>query len=259
MTRKIGINEIQKIETAMLREVDRILRQHNITYYLCCGSVLGAIRHKGPIPWDSDLDIVIPFSEFTRAYQFLKKEISAPFFIDDYMVTKRFGRLVPRVGLQGNSSLYLHVDIFPLVGVPEDRKLLYRFHRKSTMLNRIMYYKHVRKQMVKPYKRPLLAILQLLLGLISDKLIVEVFMRHCGKYSYDNAKYVMNPTGHYGLKNVIEKTIFGQPQYVEYDGIYAPIPEKYDIYLSHYYGDYMKYPAQKIQEKGLQFSIEIND
>ena len=80
---KINITQIQKIENEMLRETIKILGRNGITFYMCCGSVLGTVRHGGPIPWDTDMDILIPFNMLEKARNCLESELSDRFCLDD--------------------------------------------------------------------------------------------------------------------------------------------------------------------------------
>ncbi len=259
MKRLIGIKEVQKYETAILKEIDRIFKFHQIVYYMGYGSLLGAVRHKGPIPWDTDMDILIPYSQFETAVYILKKELPKEYIIDDPSNTKGYNLLFPRVGLRNNSSLYLHVDIFPLVGVPDKKIAQIKYHKKSTIYNVTYEYKHKKSNSKKIYKRWVVKILNYLLAFIPKKPYINLFKKHCGQYSYEKSNFVMNPCGHYGMKNVLEKRIFGNPKYLIYDGIFVPVPEEYEYYLKHYYGDYMSLPSKDVQLKGLQFTMEINE
>ena len=74
-TRIIDIKEIQSLETEMLSHVNRICKKHNITYYMHAGTALGAIRHKGPIPWDDDVDIIVPINEIDFFVDIMRKEL----------------------------------------------------------------------------------------------------------------------------------------------------------------------------------------
>ena len=89
----INIHQIQRIELEMLRETDAILRKNGIRFYMCCGSVLGTVRHGGPIPWDTDMDLLIPADQLNRARDCLEKELSPRFCIDDLQKNKKYCKL----------------------------------------------------------------------------------------------------------------------------------------------------------------------
>ena len=118
---------MQKVETALLREIHEICKRHGIKYTLACGSVLGAVRHGGPIPWDSDTDISISFDDYDRFCEALINELPEWAELDGYKMSRKdYHRYFARVALRGVDSILLHVDIFPNVGMPDspEKKLI---------------------------------------------------------------------------------------------------------------------------------------
>ena len=66
MNKLLSIDEVKQTELSILDYIDSVCKQHNITYYLAYGTLLGAIRHKGFIPWDDDIDIYMPRKEYDK-------------------------------------------------------------------------------------------------------------------------------------------------------------------------------------------------
>lgn len=118
--KSIGLNEVQKIETEILSEVDRICKKSDLKYYLLCGSALGAVRHGGPIPWDSDADIGIPLEQLDIFLDTLKDQINEKFYISFCKFDKHSPALHPEIFAKGIDGRVLHVDVFPLFGMPDD-------------------------------------------------------------------------------------------------------------------------------------------
>lgn len=79
---KLTIQEIQTIETEMLKEVHDICERNGIDYFLAYGSVLGAVRHGGPIPWDTDLDIIVPIDQFSKFENLMYEELPEKFYLE---------------------------------------------------------------------------------------------------------------------------------------------------------------------------------
>lgn len=108
----------------IMDEVDRICRIHNIRYYLFFGSLIGAVRHKGFIPWDDDLDIVIERSEYNRLMKILPKEINDKFYLKWYNTEKKYYHTFAKVCLKNTLFMEnqydkgepegIFIDIFPL-------------------------------------------------------------------------------------------------------------------------------------------------
>lgn len=244
---KLTINELQVIETEIVKEIAEICKRNNIDYFLHCGSALGAIRHGGPIPWDSDVDIIVPYNQYEKFIMTMKKELSEKFYLDYYDTNTFFTPMFPRIGLKGYSTAILHVDIFRLIGTSKVKKEQLHLTKKASFLSKIHYLKIAKEKYrgkIKNIKKISLFIYRILLSPISLMRIREEFNSLCNLYPYNKATYVTNPGGHYGVKNIVPKSYYGKGTYVSYAGIEAKIPEQYDVYLQHYYGDYMQLPPE---------------
>ena len=77
----VDLRKLQLTELDILLEIDRICKKHDIRYFLDAGTLLGAVRHKGFIPWDDDIDILMPLSEYKRFCRAAKKEMREPYFL----------------------------------------------------------------------------------------------------------------------------------------------------------------------------------
>lgn len=126
------MNELQKIEFDMLKEVVRVCSELKLTYYLVCGSALGAIKYRGFIPWDDDMDIALP----RRDYEIFIKEAQAllpeNLFLQNYHTEPSFPQIFSK--LRNSETTYIeksvsklpvnhgvYIDIFPLDEYPSDR------------------------------------------------------------------------------------------------------------------------------------------
>ncbi len=251
-SRMIGIEEIQNLETQMLEFIDKVCKENNITYYIHAGSALGAIRHGGPIPWDDDVDIIVPITEMDNMIDALNKNMPEKYRLYNKEDNEYNQILFPRLCLNNNHPMTAYIDIFPLVGLPDDPKKQIAFSKKSDLINKYyrLKYKNVRSTR-NILKRMVVFVIKQFVCLVPFKCWQRAFERHISKYPYENAEYVMNPCGMKGAKNIIKKSIYGTPVYVKYCELELPIANKYDEYLKHYYGDYMKYPDESIVQKGL--------
>jgi len=244
---KLTLKELQAIETEIVGEISRLCSYNNIDYYLHCGSALGAVRHGGPIPWDSDVDIIIPINQFENFLKAARKGLSEKFFIDYYDTNNNYPTLFPRIGIKGYSTFMLHVDIFRLVGVSSNKNRQKRFSKKAKFLLQIFRIKTNLKEYYgnKVSLKMRLGgwILKPVCYFIPRTFIIRSFERLCNKYPYDEAKYVTNLSGGYGTRNVQKKSIYGNGTTLKYSGFDVKVPERYHEYLEHYYGDYMQLPA----------------
>lgn len=253
----IGLKEMQIVETLILKNVVEICEKNDIDYYFVCGSALGVVRHQGPIPWDSDTDIGIPYYQIENFISCFDKDGDKRFHVESYTKDKSYHKLFPRVTVKGADSTNLHVDVFSFVGLPNTHEEQLEFSKTSDNFN-----KQFKLKKFKGYKQssPIIKIARFFITNFYPKSankLYKDFDAHCMKYDYEKSKYVMNPCGHYGMKNVIEKTLLGKGIKKEYSGFMVNIPEKYDEYLKHYYGDYMKYPSEEVQRRSDNITVAI--
>ncbi len=258
----ININQIQSIENEMLKEALSILEKNHIPFYMCCGSVLGAVRHKGPIPWDTDMDILIPLPQLEAARNHLEKELSNRFCIDDLRNNKGYKNFFPRIAMPNTCSDTLHIDLFPIMGLPDDKdeqmEICKQIEKRQNVMIRL---KHMRSNISHPnfIKNIIGRAIEIFCSPYSKKKLTEQYYKLISKYDYSSANYVMNACGHYGSKNIFEKDVFGTPVMVPYCDFEAPIPEKWDFYLRRYYKDYMKLPPEEERNFWMNFTLEIDD
>lgn len=259
---QINIQQIQAIENAMLKETIEILNRHNIPFYMCCGSVLGTIRHQGPIPWDTDMDLLIPSHLLEQARDYLEAELSDRFCIDDLKNNKKYKNMFPRVALPHSPSDTLHIDLFPLIGLPDDEKEQHKIcdiimKRQKTFV----VHKHMRQNIRHSnfVKNAIGLAIEIFCSPFSKKTLWKQYQKIVMKYPYDGAKFVMNGCGHYGAKNIFEKEVFGTPVWKPYCDMQVPIPEQWDFYLKRYYKDYMSFPPEEERNFWLAFKLDIDE
>lgn len=262
MVKELKINEIQKIETEMLRIIDNICVVNGLNYYLVCGSVLGAIRHNGPIPWDYDVDITVPYPELEHFCSVMQEELKDTdycIYIPGETNVPENITTFPRIALKNVDPRKLHIDVFPQIGISSDKDqqefLVKRLTKTKTM------YRDKRKSKIQPNRniKSILGSLLLKIKTINydEDLLLQEFQELCSTYDYKTAEYVTNPCGHYGLKNIVPKKYFGMGKRVPYLDMLLPVPECAEKYLTHYYNDYSQYPDEEVISKRLNYKIHI--
>ena len=250
-----ALRDVQLIQLNMLLKVDEICRQNNIRYYLIGGSALGAVRHKGFIPWDEDIDIGM----FRKYYdQFL--DIAGKFLGNEYFLqTNRTDPHYhgPYAKLRANNTTFIEneskylgakvhqgifIDIFPLDNVPDNELLL----KLQLMLVRFLLsvaFARANNYPVNRYKRYIKKMYSIpFLKLMKKKTFDEIINRVASFYKNKDTSRIANLFGRYREKEVVPKYYFGKAEYLEFEGYKFPVPEYYDEYLKKVYGDYMKLP-----------------
>lgn len=231
----------------ILMSIDNVCREHNLRYYLWAGTMLGAVRHKGFIPWDDDLDIAMPRRDYDLLMQNAKEWMPKPFevvaFETDNEYPLPFAKiqdssttLIERVHLRYLGGIYL--DVFPLDGMPQN-KIKCRWHFiKYQWYKKMLYFVHR-----DPYRHghgiscwlPLLCRKMYTMPQLQQKL------RDLQKqWNYDDCELIVDHDD--GLKGIMSKSILGKPTNINFEGKEVMGVEDADKYLSQKYGDYMTIP-----------------
>ena len=141
---KLTLKEIQEVETEMVREISRICKEHKIPYFLHCGSALGAVRHHGPIPWDSDVDVIVPYHRCRDFCDAMRRNLPEKFCLYFHDTDPHYVALFPRIGLAGYSSKIMHVDVFRLIGISSIKWKQNLFTGLTSLLKKMSYFKKVK-------------------------------------------------------------------------------------------------------------------
>ena len=121
---KDELREIQLKELALLKEVKRICKKYRLRYFLCGGTLLGAVRHQGFIPWDDDIDIMMPREDYEQFIRMASEEWQDYYYTNSarpdcitHVVDKK--TTIIRTNCMKERRENLCIDIFPLDGMPK--------------------------------------------------------------------------------------------------------------------------------------------
>ena len=247
---KIGNYDLKQLQDVMLQimiATDRVCRKNNIRYILAYGTMLGAIRHHGFVPWDDDMDITMPREDYDKFVKIANSELPEGFRFECYENTKdypyNFGKIRAvntlfkekfTASLNINHGVY--IDVFPAdyVRASDYRKRLKHIHR----LTAIKYYKlgisHVRKPIQKLKYLPFAGFHVNTINMAIDKQL---------RYCYGKSDKLQNIC-HFYFKNdyVLDKTLFTDVIETPFEGQMFFVPRDYDAFLKARYGNYMTLP-----------------
>lgn len=249
--------KLQAVELELIAEVDRICKKNGISYLMVGGTMLGAIRHKGFIPWDDDADIGFLRSEYDRFLKACAEDLDhEKFFVQDcrqsngyrwgYGKLRRKGSEFVRLGQEHMPySQCISIDLMPFDGVP-DNWLLRRIHYFMCFVFRKIFWSEVGK---KNEKNCILRALYQLLSFIPEKFIYKRYQRFIDFSNKRERKLVRI------LTFPTPKKCFGycRKWYVElaeyeFEKLKLPGARDYDDYLTVKYGKYMELPPKEKQK-----------
>ena len=248
----VDLDDIHSVLIEILDEIDRICKKNNIKYFLSGGTLLGAIRHKGFIPWDDDIDIWMTRKNFNRFKKAIKTDLDEKYFPEDYFsnikcplsilkIEKKGTRFVEGIFEGLDISHCIYVDIFPLDNIwnplyslqtailiklqsVRDFKLRKNGAENASVLKKIIYG---------------------MCPLILCTALTELTMRFFNIFPLK----LQNQLSHRGrywpkfVRREIEDLIDA-----EFEGKMYPVPRQYDKILKECYGDYMKLPPEDKQQ-----------
>ena len=247
------LRKLQMIELEMLLEVDRICKKHGIHYNIIAGTMLGAVRHGGFIPWDDDVDVAMLRPEYDRFREICGKELDASrFYFQDHVITPGY-----RWGygkLRRKDTLFLRehqehmpyeqgvfIDVFPMDQVPDSRFGRTRVNLKCFLVRKLLWARVGKKAERSGAARFLFSLLdripeEKIKGML-DRLISE-----SGKQAGEWVRILMFPTPNreYGYK----KRWYAGEETVTFEGLSFPGTAFGDEYLSFKFGNYHELPPE---------------
>lgn len=255
---KLSFDEIKSLQTDILIATVDFCEKHNLKYFLAYGTLLGAIRHKGYIPWDDDIDIVMPRQDYNTFIETFNKEnkgthyLAIPPFKGNHTIlkvadTRTFIQSVVYKDMR-KKGCYRTIDIFPLDGVPEDYEKYKEWYQK---LHEI-YYGFYRKQQA--FSGGIKSRIKLLITKLRNHAYLpkSSFRKQSKKlhsqYSYENCQYIgaIESTAN-SIKNKVKKEWYDEYILVDFEGHKLRAPKNYHEILSSLYGDYMECPPVEQQ------------
>lgn len=246
----IELNEIRKIQLKILDTIVEFCNGNGLEYFLAYGTLLGAVRHKGYIPWDDDIDLVMPRPDYEYLIaNFITTHYSLLFFENDHNFPYAFIKvcdnrtlLIEQTDLQC-PTLGVNIDIFPLDGLPSERKRQTKLFSLLKFKDNILNIKKISLSRSRGLHKNLILFLgKIAFFWINDFWINRSINVTAQKYTYQTSMEVGNLVSYYGIEEIFDKEIFLNKKKLEFEGKHYFVPGNFDIYLRTVYGDYMQLP-----------------
>ena len=245
--KEIQIEEQKRIQLDILDDVARFCESHDINYFLAYGTLLGAIRHKGYIPWDDDIDIIMPRPDYDKFMSSFDKESGSRYStlceVRDKGYNCCFGkvhdnRTIFQEEYSKKSSFGVFIDVFPFDGYASHNQM----KRCSLLTNLLKMKLNVWYKERSFLKNVMTYIGKVTLFPLSIHTILKYMDRNARKLSFQESKKVCS---FFGKQPVFDKELYEEYVYAKFENHDFRIPKNYDKVLSIEFGDYMELPPEK--------------
>ena len=246
----ISLDELKQYQLHMLDALAEVCEEHGIHYYLDGGSLLGAVRHQGFIPWDDDIDIIIPHPDCVKLMEITKGKIGDYLFVApniDGIYPAEMWKMydtsvIIESDLGGTSSIHnffpIFMDIFPMEGLPDTEEETAKWYRKVMFFRKLLnssngsvwHGKTLARKLFHGFMRPVTK-------LIGVKVIFAQLQKAKERLEFDEATWVGNMSGpvHTVDSRVLKKD-WMRPEKLLFEGKYYSVPGNYKQYLTQLYG-----------------------
>jgi len=264
------LRQLQLLEFEILLEIKRICEKHSIPFILIAGTLLGAVRHNGFIPWDDDIDIGMLRENFDRFCKIAPDELSEKFFLQTPETDITCGNYCcARIRLEGTKFITntnpknakhngFFVDILPFDNIPDlyiQGSLYWNIFNVFIRVYwfRLGYHPHPKSLMA----RIIMHFGRLLCIPIPTSTLRNFLEIYHKKYEKIDSKYVVILLGSWGFRRErhLRETVI-KTTLLPFEGTLMPVPENYDLFLREQYGDYMLFPPA--EERKMRHAVEID-
>ena len=258
--KELTLDEIKCVELDILKKFDELCKDNNFEYSLAYGTMIGAVRHKGFIPWDDDIDVFMKREDYEKLLSLMYDdgtyEIKSYRYSNNYyypfskMVDKRTSLTEP---WRCEKNMGVYIDIFPLdlYDVKSEDEIA-AVLKKATKLFNSAYYMGHRLSHHKSFSvRYLVKLAYLLVTYPFKKYVIKRAEKFAMKYTTGNYRVMLEQIS---ASAFIEAEYFDGIEYTEFENTSFPVYKNYDYILKNEYGDYMQLPPKESRKSNHYFT-----
>lgn len=263
---EINLDQIKQIEIEILKHIDSFCKEKSITYFMGYGSLLGTIRHSGFIPWDDDIDLLMPREDYEKFrttfaggshYRFVDRNNRHdwPYVFGKVIDTKTEMEEID----YKSGKIGVYVDIFPIDGLPKGS-----FMRRTHMLKvQLLHYILITVQKnnlagSSGFRSVIKRLLYPVGKLWGMNNIIKYIDKTIKKYTFNNSDFVASQsTNVYGMREIMPRDWFLYEQTHNFENMAVVIPKSYNEILTKIYGNYMKLPPTEKQISHHHYRIKF--
>ena len=254
----IDLNELRKLQLEVMQSIHDFCTKNNIHYSISGGTLLGAVRHKGYIPWDDDIDCMMPRPDYERFVRTFNENNESEYKVISSYNDKYFFQPFAKVvntktilierGDRPQPNLGVYVDVFPIDGLPNDeekRENYWSWIAKKKNFSTVVYSKRNLKE--HGIKRIVRFILYSLFRPFPANWYAKRLHKFGKMNSFDESQFVANSIFGYHKKEQMPKSIFDSYILLDFEDRKFSALENFNTYLSKLFGNYMQLPPKEQQ------------
>lgn len=238
--KRIMPSELQKIEKEILKEFDRFCLENNLRYWVCGGTLLGVIRHKGFIPWDDDIDVLMPWEDYKRfMHSYENNELYRVASLDkkEYLGKYKtiWGKMAENTTIVREDDIVMRevhpawIDIFPIIGLPTDE-----VQRRNVFKRELELERKFTEQFYKGNG-----------SLLKRNMVYADVVKLFNEVNFDEADYVGVMGTMYRERDCTSRAVYEKTLRMPFEDIEVNVPIGFKEYLDNLYGtDWMQIPDE---------------
>ena len=248
------INQLKTIQLEIMDYFHKWCQENGVTYFITAGTLIGALRHKGFIPWDDDIDVVMMRADYEKMLLLYPNEGRYRLYSIEkdksciYAYAKVYDSetLIIEGDEKDHPAIGVNIDIFPLDNVTDNYEDGKKLKKRLRLLNDILGVKQLDRTNRGILKNITVFILRSISKLFSYSWIVKRIIKKSKKYIHNNdSRYIVNSVIYAkGEKEILEREWFKETIELEFEGRKYLAPAGADQYMHRLFGDYMKLPSE---------------
>ena len=269
--KELSLQEHKEVGLKVLLAIDKICRENDIVYSLSYGTLLGAVRHGGFIPWDDDLDIMMPRADFLKFIEYCKSN-ETPFSLASFGTDDKFGYMFAKACDKGTTLVSdnmkwskdgVQVDIFPIENLGDDKETAIKRFNKKRFARELLVawnWKHYEKNPNKSLTYNVARLIFYIMSrFVSNKRLLKSINKYYNKFIGETPKFAGIVSGAYRSREIMESSIYAEYTDIVFEGEKFRTISKYHEYLTVVYGDYMQLPPEDKRVAPHDFKVYTND
>lgn len=257
MKKELEIDTIRRLQLDLLDSVMDFCSQKGLRCWLAGGSLLGAVRHHGYIPWDDDIDLIMPRKDYqyflanypqTEDHMIFSSNTNKECYYTFAKVYNNKTVLIENIKAQ--VSVGISIDLFPFDNLPDDPKKRCRYVKNLLILKRLQWVKLSKISNKKNFTGKVILMMEKFLTFfLRLKFIISVINKYSQKYSFENESEFWGPLSALNKRyqEIMKRSWFEEDVLLEFEHKKYPCPKHWHEILTQLYGNYMEPPPPNEQ------------